>query len=104
MLTSLPLDNVAPLARDVQPALIGRKGLTTIHSVPAPAVLHNAVVLYRSTITFSYTVSTNHKSRLHIPTVTATFLVDPRRTGTFRVESQLEINLKPMALKALYFQ
>ena len=31
-------------------------------------MLHNAIVLYRSTITFSYIVSTNHKSRLHIPT------------------------------------
>ena len=31
-------------------------------------MLHNAVVLYRRTITFSYIVSTNHsKSRLHIP-------------------------------------
>ena len=30
-------------------------------------MLHNAVVLYRRTITFSYAVSTNHKSRLHIP-------------------------------------
>ena len=34
--------------RDGQPALIGRKGLTMIHSVPVPAVLHNAVVLYRA--------------------------------------------------------
>ena len=32
-------------------------------------MLHNAVVLlYRRTITFSYTVPTNHKSRLRIPT------------------------------------
>ena len=30
-------------------------------------MLHNAVVLYRRTITFSYIVSTNHKSRLRIP-------------------------------------
>ena len=32
-------------------------------------MLHNVVVLYRSTITFSYVVSTNRKSRLRIPTV-----------------------------------
>ena len=38
-------------------------------SVPVPAVMQNAVVLYRCTITFSNTVSTNHKSpRLRIPT------------------------------------
>ena len=30
-------------------------------------MLHNAVVLYRRTITLSYIVSTNHESRLHIP-------------------------------------
>ena len=57
---------------DAQPALvIGRHWLTTIPrylSVPVPAVLHNAVVLYRRTITFSYIVSTNHKSRWRIPT------------------------------------
>ena len=29
--------------------------------------LHNVVVLYRRTIAFSHIVSTNHKSRLHIP-------------------------------------
>ena len=33
-------------------------------------MLHNAVVLYRRTITFSYIVSTN-QSWLHIPTVGA---------------------------------
>ena len=55
--------------RDAQPALvIGRQGLTTIPSVPVPAVLHNAVVLYRRAITLSYIASTNHKSRLRIPT------------------------------------
>ena len=32
-------------------------------------MLHNAVVLYRRTITFSYIVSTNHNSRLRIPSV-----------------------------------
>ena len=32
-------------------------------------MLHNAVVLYRRTITFTYIVWTNHKSRLRIPTV-----------------------------------
>ena len=37
-------------------------------SLPVPAVLRNAVVLYRRTITFSNVVSTNHKSRLRIPT------------------------------------
>ena len=31
-------------------------------------MLHNAVVLYRRTITFSYIVSTNHKIRLRIST------------------------------------
>ena len=31
-------------------------------------MLHNAVVLYQRTITFTHIVSTNHKSRLHIPT------------------------------------
>ena len=41
------------LTRDVQPALIGRHGLTTILGVPVPAVLHNAVVLYRRTNTLS---------------------------------------------------
>ena len=30
-------------------------------------MLHNAVVLYRSTITFSYTVSTTSEPRLCIP-------------------------------------
>ena len=37
------------------------KGSPQYHSVPVPAVLHNAVVLYRRAITFSYIVSTNHK-------------------------------------------
>ena len=63
---------LGPIGRDVQPALIGRKGLITIPwCVPVPAVLHNAVVLYRRTIMFSYIVSTNHKSRLRIPTCRA---------------------------------
>ena len=31
-------------------------------------MLHNGVVLYRRTIAFSHIESTNHKSRLNIPT------------------------------------
>ena len=49
------------------------KGSPRHHSVPVPAVLHNGIVLmYRRTITnvFSYIVSTNHKSRLRVPTFT----------------------------------
>ena len=36
-------------------------------NVPVPDALHDAVVLYRRTITFTYIVSTNQSPRLRIP-------------------------------------
>ena len=56
----------------MQPALvIGR--IRVNHNTPVyqmyRLVLHNVVVLYRRTITFSYIVSTNQTPRLHIPNI-----------------------------------
>ena len=57
--------------------LIGHdKGQPQYLSVPLPAVLHNGVVLHRSTITFSYIVSTNQSPRLRIPYLPARLSIE----------------------------
>ena len=64
-------------------------------------MLHNAVVLYRRTIAFSYIVSTN-QSRVRIPTVRWPHTREGADQALGRVV-QVDVRFKAPALKALGF-
>ena len=67
-------------------------------------MLHNAVVLYRRTITFTYIVSTNHKSRLHITRAGCASLppaIHNQLADAFQ-DAVAKLNLKKLGRLVLY--